>query len=99
MSQYQHEVPSSCDTTVYLSHINNRYFFVTYRAAQGELEIEHCPTEKMWADILTNTLQGKSFRYFQSEIMNSPFGYEDDESTYEYLDWNSVVYKSHPFTQ
>ena len=77
----------------------SRSYFFGKKSCARHLEIEHCPTEKMWADILTNTLQGKSFRYFQSEIMNSPFGYEDDKSTYEYLDWNSVVYKSHPFTQ
>ena len=41
---------------------------MTDRVAQGDLKIEQCPTEMMWADILTKPIQGISFREFRAEL-------------------------------
>ena len=42
-------------------HINIRFFFAKDRVDQGEIKIEYCPTEDMWADIFTKPLQGALF--------------------------------------
>jgi hypothetical protein len=34
-------------------HINVQYFFVKDKIEKGEVRLEHCPTEEMWADINT----------------------------------------------
>ena len=51
-------------------HINIRYYFITDRIQNGELTIEHCPTERMVADFFTKPLQGTKFIEFRKEIMN-----------------------------
>ena len=42
-------------------HIKIRYYFITDRIKNDELEIEYCPTDKMVADYFTKPLQGKNF--------------------------------------
>ena len=42
-------------------HIDIRYYFVKDRIAAGELTIEFCPTDDMWADYFTKPLQGAKF--------------------------------------
>ena len=32
-------------------HIKSRYFFIQDKIADGDLEVDHCPTERMWADV------------------------------------------------
>ena len=59
-------------------HINTRYLFVQDKVAQVDLEIEHFPTESIWADILTNPFQGRAFREFRAELMNYPVDYEEE---------------------
>jgi hypothetical protein len=51
-------------------HINMRYYFITDRVRNGELTIEHCPTQDMIADFFTKPLQGKLFFKFRAIIMN-----------------------------
>ena len=51
-------------------HINIRYYFITDRIKNGELEIEYCPTDDMVADYFTKPLQGKKFLQFRKTIMN-----------------------------
>ena len=53
--------------------------------AQGDLEIEHFPAERMWADILTKPPQGRAFREFRAELMNCTVEYKE-ESTFEDVD-------------
>ena len=38
-----------------------------------------CPTEEMWANIMTKPLQGTAFRVMQAELMNCPVNYKDPE--------------------
>jgi hypothetical protein len=66
--------------------IKTRYFFVTDKVAQGDLEIEHQGAEEMWADILTKPLQGKAFREFWAKLMNCAVNYQEDDSVSEEVD-------------
>ena len=46
------------------------------------LSVKYCPTERMWAKILTNPLQGKPFRRMQSKLMKMPEIYvKEDQVT------------------
>ena len=42
-----------------------------------------CPTEQMWADVMTKQLQGMAFRTMRAELMNCPVNYEDPEEEEE----------------
>ena len=43
-------------------HINIRYFFIKDKIDTGEVALKYCPTEIMWADVLTKPLQGAQFQ-------------------------------------
>ena len=49
--------------------LNVRYFFLTDQVEKGNLSIEYCPTDLMWADFMTKPLQGEKFRKFRDEIL------------------------------
>ena len=49
--------------------INIQYFFVTDQVELGNIQIEHMPTNKMWADYMTKPLQGEKFRKFRALIL------------------------------
>ena len=51
-------------------HINIRYYFITDRIKNDELQIEYCPTDNMVAEYFTKPLQGKKFFQFRKTIMN-----------------------------
>ena len=42
-----------------------------------EVSIKHCPTERMWADVLTKPKQGKPYRIFRSHLMNVEEDYDE----------------------
>ena len=46
-----------------------RFFFVKDRVAQGQLNIEYCPMEKMTADFFTKPLQGSKVLEFRKIII------------------------------
>ena len=58
-------------------HIKTRFLFVMYRVAHGDLEIDHCPAEKFWADVLIKPLQVRAFGDFRAELMNFPADYKE----------------------
>ena len=43
------------------------------------MQIFDCPTEQMWADVLTKPLQGMAFKQMRAELMNCSVEYEEDE--------------------
>ena len=43
------------------------------------MRVIDCPTENMWADVLTKPLQGMAFKRMQAELMNCSVEYEEDE--------------------
>jgi hypothetical protein len=64
-------------------HIKAKFFFVKDRIDAGEMKVTHCPTEEMWADVLTKPLQGKAFRLMRSKLMNCSIDYEEHDSEQE----------------
>ena len=50
-------------------HINIRYLFLKDRIDKGELNVEHCPTERMVADFFSKPLQESKFIEFRNIIM------------------------------
>ena len=43
------------------------------------MQICDCPTEQMWADVLTKPLQGMAFKQMRAELMNCSVEYGEDE--------------------
>ena len=64
-------------------HIKAKFFFIKDRVDDGEIKVIDCPTEEMWADIMTKPLQGMAFRTMRAELMNCPVNYEEPEETVE----------------
>ena len=60
-----------------LKHLNVKFFFAHDMIKKGLMEVDYCPTEEMWADVLTKPLQGKAFREMRSKLMNMPVDYVD----------------------
>jgi hypothetical protein len=60
-------------------HIKVKYFYVKEKVDNGEIEIEHCPTEQMWTDINTKPKQGAVFRAFRGHVMGIPAEYNDKD--------------------
>ena len=50
-------------------HIDIRYFYVTDRLENGDLDITYCPTTKMTADYMSKPLQGSLFEKHRNAIM------------------------------
>mmetsp|Transcript_11188 Transcript_11188/g.23594 ORF Transcript_11188/g.23594 Transcript_11188/m.23594 type:complete len:249 (+) Transcript_11188:341-1087(+) len=60
-------------------HIKVRYFFVKDKVDNKEVEIAHCLTEEMWADLMTKPRQGKGYKQFRAVVMNCPVEYSDQD--------------------
>jgi hypothetical protein len=45
----------------------------------GEIKVIDCPTEEMWADVLTKPLEGMAFRKMQAKLMNCEMNYEEHD--------------------
>ena len=60
-------------------HTKNRFFLVTDKIVQGDLEVQYAPTKEMWADVNTKPLQGQLFREMRSKLMGVPVDYDDDK--------------------
>ena len=58
-------------------HIKAKFFLIKDRVDNGEIKVIDCPTEVMWADIMTKPLQGTAFHVMRAELMNCPVNYED----------------------
>ena len=53
-----------------LRHLNIKYFYVTDKIQNKEVEIKYCPTDDMIGDYNTKPLQGSKFVKFKKSIMN-----------------------------
>ena len=60
-------------------HIKAKFFFTKDKVDDGEIKVIDCPTEEMWADVMTKPLQGMAFRTMQAELMNCPVNYKEPE--------------------
>ena len=59
-------------------HIKAKYFFIKHYYDSGYINLRYCPTEQMWADVLTKPLQGVQFRTMRAILMNCPIEYSED---------------------
>jgi len=50
-------------------HIAIKYFWVTDRIKDGQIIVEHCPTDQMIGDYMSKPVQGSLFKTFRSVIM------------------------------
>jgi hypothetical protein len=44
----------------------------------GEIDVQYCPTDVMWADVLTKPLQGHKFRDMHAFLQNCSRSYDDN---------------------
>jgi len=58
-------------------HIRIKYFLVKDKIDQGDIVVEHCPTEQMWTDVNMKPKQGAVFRKFRGHMMGIPTEYND----------------------
>jgi hypothetical protein len=70
-------------------HINVKYFYIKEKVDNGEIEIEHYPTDQMWTDINTKPKQGAVYRAFRGHVMGIPVDYVDK-------DWEGKVRSTPP---
>ncbi len=72
-------------------HIKAKYFLIKDYYELGGIDLCYCPTDVMWADILTKPLQGQKFRDMQAFLQNCPRDYDDDiELNTDKLAWKSM---------
>ena len=59
-------------------HIKAKYFLIKDYYNSGEIVLKYCPTDEMWAYVLTKPLQGQKFRDMRSFLQNCEWDYDDD---------------------
>ncbi len=59
-------------------HIKAKYLYIHHYHNSAKLDLQYCPTDQMWADVLTKSLQGSKFQLFQAFLMNCPKNYTED---------------------
>ncbi len=72
-------------------HLKMKYFFVKDKVEDGEIKIEHIPTEKMWVDVLTKPKQGSPFRVDRAEQINCAIYLPDKTLTMQKEDAAPIV--------
>ena len=51
-------------------HIDIRHFWVMEKITDGSIEVQRCPTEVMWANVLTKPVQGAQFAVERQGLTN-----------------------------
>ena len=59
-------------------HIKASYYFIKDKIEEGEVDMQYCPTEEMWCDMLNKPKSGTPFRKDRAKLMNVPVGYDDN---------------------
>ncbi len=59
-------------------HIKAKYFLIKDYYESGEIDLRYCPTDVIWADVLTKPLEGQKFRDMRAFLQNCPRDYDDD---------------------
>jgi hypothetical protein len=59
-------------------HIKETYFLIKDYYDAGVINVKFCPTNQMWADVLTKLLQGQKFRDIWAFLQNCPQDYKDN---------------------
>ena len=60
-------------------HVAIKYFWSTDRIKNGDIQVKHCPTEKMLADYMSKPVQGSLFKKIRNVIM----GWEHISTLYD----------------
>ena len=50
-------------------HLDVKYFYITDHVKSGDIEIQHCSTDRLPADFMTKAVQGSLFIKFRNMIM------------------------------
>ena len=58
--------------------IKAKYFLINDYHDAGGIDVKFCPTDDMWADVLTKPLQGQEFRDMRAFLQNCHRDYNDD---------------------
>jgi len=58
-------------------YLHTRFFFIKDCIDAGDVTVEWCPTESMWADVLTKPLNGTPYCEQRAVLMNCPVNYKD----------------------
>jgi hypothetical protein len=59
-------------------HIKAKFFLIKDNYEAGEIDVQYCPTDVMWADVLTKPLQGQQFRDMRAFLQNCSRSYDDN---------------------
>ena len=59
--------------------------------SQGEVNIIYCPTEQMWSDVLTKSLQWQQFRLMRALIMSCLVNYDKTYNQYTISNKNLMI--------
>jgi hypothetical protein len=59
-------------------HIKAKLFLIKDYYEAGEIDVQYCPTDVMWADVLTKPLQGQKFRDMHAFLQNCSRSYDDN---------------------
>ncbi len=59
-------------------HIKAKYFFIKHYFDSGDINLRYCPTDQMWANVLTKPLHGVKFWKMRAILMNCPIDYSED---------------------
>jgi hypothetical protein len=78
MSTLSLEKNSRMSSSQRTKHIKAKYVFIKDYYDAGVIDVKFCPTNQMWADVLTKPLQGQKFRDMQAFLHNCHQDYEDD---------------------
>ena len=60
-------------------HIKVRFLVIKDVINRGGLSVDYCPTEKIWADVLTKNLQRTAFKEMRAMLMNCTLDYAEDK--------------------
>ena len=60
------------------THIKAKYFLIKDYYDSGKIDLRYCPTDVMWADVLTKQLQGPKCWDMQAFLQNCPRDYDDN---------------------
>ncbi len=69
------------------NHIKAKYYFIKDKVDEGEVDIQYCPTDRMWSDLLNKSNQGMPFKRDRSVLMNVPVEYDDQ----------AEFFRTHPY--
>jgi hypothetical protein len=72
MSAMLLETNGKASSSKRIKHIKIKYFLVKDKINQGDIAVEHCPTEQMWTDVNTKPKQGAVFRKFRTTSTKCP---------------------------